>query len=227
MTTNWRRWSSVFWLGTALTILAACSGSDKALPGEPVATDPEVGEVKVPTSDFATNTHAAESTATTNPDAVPDSVEPPSVPVESDTSEPVTLDTADVKNMDGDHAAQAQAAPTETPPTFDEAAIGASGDDAANYIPSEGKTKSGRKHLAKGGKRASKSKMQSKQKGKGVRYVAVSTLNVRSKPNTNARIVKKLKAGDEVQAHIKGQWARIGKGQWVKTKYLSKKGPGG
>ncbi|MBM4251624.1 MAG: SH3 domain-containing protein [Deltaproteobacteria bacterium] len=225
MTTRWRRWSNVLWLGAALHVMAACSGSDQAAPSDPVLVEPEVGEAKVPTSDFATSTHAQESAAPTNPEAVPDAVEPPPAPIESDTGEPVALDSADVKTMDGDHAAQA---PSETPPTFEEGALGAAGDDAASYLPAEGKAKGARAHHGRSasGKRG-KHKMHGKNKGKAVRYVAVGTLNVRSKPSANARVVKKLKAGDEVQAHIKGQWARIGKGQWVKAKYLTKKAPGG
>jgi uncharacterized protein YgiM (DUF1202 family) len=224
MTTSWRRWSNLLWFGTVLTVITACSGGDKAAT-DPVVVEPEVGEAKVPTSDFATNTHAVESAASTNPEAVPDAVEPPSAPVETDTGEPLTLENSDVKSMDGDHAA---AAPSETPPTFEEGALGAVGDDASNYVPSEGKGKSGRsKQHVRGAGKHGKHKMHGKNKGKGVRYVAVGTLNVRSKPSANARVVKKLKSGDEVQAQIKGQWARIGKGQWVKAKYLSKKAPGG
>lgn len=49
-------------------------------------------------------------------------------------------------------------------------------------------------------------------------------LNVRSGPGMSYKVVKTLKAGDEVVVKEKsGAWARIGKGQWTSSSYLSAK----
>ena len=57
------------------------------------------------------------------------------------------------------------------------------------------------------------------------RYVSIKgTLKVRQTPSSKAKIVKELVNGKKVKVYqTKGEWDRIGKDQWVKTKYLVKK----
>lgn len=56
-----------------------------------------------------------------------------------------------------------------------------------------------------------------------VRYVKGTLLNVRAKPSLKAPVVRKLLGGAEVRAEIHGGWAKIGDGEWVRTKHLSTK----
>lgn len=57
--------------------------------------------------------------------------------------------------------------------------------------------------------------------GSVVKYVDAKLLNVRSGPNLKSPIVKRILGGAKVHAQIKGEYAKIGNGQWVKSKFLS------
>ena len=59
-----------------------------------------------------------------------------------------------------------------------------------------------------------------------VRYVNTAKLNVRSGPSRSASVVRQLKRGDRVNAEMQGKFAKIGKGEWVRTKLLTAKAPG-
>ena len=59
-----------------------------------------------------------------------------------------------------------------------------------------------------------------------VRYVNAAKLNVRSGPSRSASVVRQLKRGDKVNAEFQGKFAKIGKGEWVRTKLLTAKAPG-
>ncbi len=68
--------------------------------------------------------------------------------------------------------------------------------------------------------KAIKKKKSSKS---STRVVKAAKLNIRSKPNPKAKSVGVLNHGDQVEVlSIKGSWAKLGPGKWVKTKYLSK-----
>jgi uncharacterized protein YgiM (DUF1202 family) len=61
---------------------------------------------------------------------------------------------------------------------------------------------------------------------KVTRYVAVESLNVRSKPQLDAEVVAKLARGSMLPVVISGAWARIGDSQWIQVRYLSDRKPG-
>lgn len=58
------------------------------------------------------------------------------------------------------------------------------------------------------------------------RVVTATKLNVRSGPSRKASVVRQLTRGDEVQAVIKGKFAKIGEGEYVRAKYLAANGKG-
>ena len=58
--------------------------------------------------------------------------------------------------------------------------------------------------------------------GQTTRYVDAILLNVRSKPNARAPIVRRLLGGARVRVEIHGGWSKLRAGQWVRTRHLSK-----
>jgi uncharacterized protein YgiM (DUF1202 family) len=56
---------------------------------------------------------------------------------------------------------------------------------------------------------------------KVTRYVAVESLNVRSKPQLDAEVVAKLARGSMLPVIIDGAWARLGDAQWIQVRYLT------
>jgi hypothetical protein len=55
-----------------------------------------------------------------------------------------------------------------------------------------------------------------------VRYVGVQNLNVRSRADTHAPIVGRLAQGSMITVSVDGAWAKIGEGQFVAVKHLTK-----
>ena len=58
--------------------------------------------------------------------------------------------------------------------------------------------------------------------GKAKRYVKALQLNVRSKANSKSKIVRVISRGDEVNVSYMGKWAKLGNGEFIRTKHLSK-----
>lgn len=59
--------------------------------------------------------------------------------------------------------------------------------------------------------------------GPEVRYITSFQLNVRTKPNRFAPIIRNLDRGTEVHVKITGGWAELEKGQYIRSRHLSKK----
>jgi len=118
---------------------------------------------------------------------------------------------------------------------------GAFNDNQPNYQPAPGSSQSptipdvgpasdgnqagGSKAAAEPGKIRNSGKRSAKHAGNGTvgatRYVDAVMLNVRSKPNSKAPIVRRLLGGATVKVEIRGKWAKIKNGQWLRAKYLS------
>jgi hypothetical protein len=65
-------------------------------------------------------------------------------------------------------------------------------------------------------------KLTKAPKGKTTRYVNAVLLNVRGKPTTKSKVVRRLLGGAKIYVQIgKGGWAKIRDGQWVRTSFLS------
>lgn len=197
---------------TATLVLAvlACSG-DPQTPSEPVT---------------ASGTEAASADpGNTQPveEAIPN--EAPSNTAD-DTPGSLTDDPYGAPQMpqgSGDEAAPAEGTAPSTTDDYNEAFESdlESGDtsSSSNNTPDSGinnqkpssnkKTKSGK--YSKGGKSGKKL----------TRYVNATLLNVRSKPNAKAPIVRRLLGGAKVEVEIHGQFAKIKEGQWCRTKFLS------
>lgn len=61
--------------------------------------------------------------------------------------------------------------------------------------------------------------------GPQVRYIKSAELNVREKPDRYSKIVGVLKEGDKVRVHIKGGWAKLDEGRWIRSRWLVKRKP--
>lgn len=72
-----------------------------------------------------------------------------------------------------------------------------------------------------GEKPAKGKKAKKLAKGKQQRYVDAVMLNVRAKPAKGAPVVRRLLGGAMINVELKGKWAKIKDGQWVRTKFLS------
>jgi hypothetical protein len=57
------------------------------------------------------------------------------------------------------------------------------------------------------------------------RYIKASELNIRSQPNRFSKVVGTLVGGDEVRVTIHGGWAKLGDGQWIRSRWLVKNYP--
>jgi uncharacterized protein YgiM (DUF1202 family) len=61
--------------------------------------------------------------------------------------------------------------------------------------------------------------------GPQVRYIKSTELNVREKPDRYSKIVGVLKGGDKVRVQIKGGWAKLDEGRWIRSRWLVKHKP--
>jgi hypothetical protein len=61
--------------------------------------------------------------------------------------------------------------------------------------------------------------------GPQVRYIKSAELNVREKPDRYSKIVGVLKGGDKVRVQIKGGWAKLDAGRWIRSRWLVKHKP--
>ncbi len=205
---RWRSFTQKHMVISAISLILSisCTSTDSGDGGAGEGTTAE-GEALLPTPPESSG-------------ELPDTPSEP--PAAADT--PVTPeDTAVTGSLtDPDPATPVEAAPAPAPGesviddvTADQPIIEESVPpplDADQGMPAAGKAK---------GKKAKGKKGQ----GPVTRIVKAARLNVRAKPNLKAKTVAVLKHGDEVQAEIKGGWAKIGPGQWVRAKHLSK--PGG
>jgi uncharacterized protein YgiM (DUF1202 family) len=81
---------------------------------------------------------------------------------------------------------------------------------------------------------ATKAKGKGKVKGKGrsgdgkvskgrPHIVTAQVLNVRSGPSRKAKVVRQLEKGAKVRVlEVRGPFARIGEGEWVRTRHIAK-----
>ena len=218
MTASQRQGFLSLWFTVTLSLLAACSDSDKKSPQEPVAAGAESATAESATPDSGIS---AEGAAVASSDVKESGATREPVAATSEQGEQPLADSEPVPEgpLDGEEVAIDSAAPAP----FQEGGLGEG--TQANEMPvdqSSGAGHRGHKHKAKGGKHGKVSK------GKATRYVKASTLNVRSKPSVKASVVRKLQAGEEVRVvSKKGKWVKIAKGQWVQSKFLSPKAPGG
>ena len=91
---------------------------------------------------------------------------------------------------------------------------------ATNGVKREGNHHAVGAHHGKPGKHGKHAKKPTPS-GTSVRYVNAKLLNVRSSPNRKAKSVRQLSSGSEVTVELHGKWAKIKKGEWIRTKYLS------
>ena len=217
MTASQRQGFLSLWFTATFSLLAACSDSDQKSPQEPVAAVTESS-----TESAAAESAPSAEVAAATPNEVKESATPREpVAATSEQGEQPMADSEPVPEapLDGEAVAVEQAAPAP----FQEGALGEA--PQANDLSMDQASGSGRrghKHKAKGGKHGKVSK------AKATRYVKATTLNVRSKPSVKASVVRKLQAGEEVRVvSKKGKWVKIAKGQWVQSKFLSPKAPGG
>jgi hypothetical protein len=63
--------------------------------------------------------------------------------------------------------------------------------------------------------------------GPQVRYIKAVELNVREKPDRYSKIVGVLKGGDKVRVQVKGGWAKLDEGRWIRSRWLVKRKPAG
>jgi len=68
-------------------------------------------------------------------------------------------------------------------------------------------------------------KVAAKKQGPETAYVMADTLNVRSAPKMNAAVVGKLARGSMFKVTYIGEWAKIGEGQFVMARFLSRNPP--
>ena len=61
--------------------------------------------------------------------------------------------------------------------------------------------------------------------GKQTRYIKADRLNIREKPNRFSKVVGELQHGDQVHVTIRGAWAKLEDGQWIRSRWLIKKTP--
>lgn len=61
--------------------------------------------------------------------------------------------------------------------------------------------------------------------GPQVRYIKAAELNVREKPDRYSKIVGVLKGGDKVRVQLKGGWAKLDDGRWIRSRWLVKRKP--
>jgi hypothetical protein len=63
--------------------------------------------------------------------------------------------------------------------------------------------------------------------GPQIRYIKAVELNVREKPDRYSQIVGVLKGGDKVRVKVKGGWAKLDEGRWIRSRWLVKQKPTG
>jgi uncharacterized protein YgiM (DUF1202 family) len=218
MTASQRQGFLSLWFTATFSLLAACSDSDQKSPQEPVAaaTDSVSGD------SAATESGAGADAAAIAPNDTKENATPREpVAATSEQGEQPLADSEPVPEAPFD--GEAVAVDSSAPAPFQEGDLDEG--SQANEMPvdqSSGSGHRGHKHKAKGAKHGKFSK------GKATRYVKASTLNVRSKPSLKASVVRKLQAGEVVRVVAKkGKWVKIAKGQWVQSKFLSPKAPGG
>lgn len=61
---------------------------------------------------------------------------------------------------------------------------------------------------------------------KVTRFVATYAINVRTQPTKSASTVGWVKQGDKVNVVISGDWAKLGEGRFIASKYLAEGNPG-
>ena len=222
------------YVGVLIAVMAALStgcSDDKDVPQEVVAPAAE----KTPYPEDQDLALGDKQEAATPPAA--DTSAPSEGAVVKDLTTDQTPPASEQPAPDGATAAQ----PAE-PPVVDGDAVGAAfaqntpsyepalstlpPEDSAHLSDTNGGKREAKRHAvgahrgkpSKHGKHAKKSPSSS---GTGVRYVNAKLLNVRSSPSRKAKTVRQLSGGSEVTVELHGKWAKIKKGEWVRTKYLS------
>ena len=62
-------------------------------------------------------------------------------------------------------------------------------------------------------------------RGSQKRFIKAWERNIRSQPNRYSKIVGLLKGGDQVNVTIRGGWAKLDDGQWIRSRWLVKSAP--
>jgi len=148
--------------------------------------------------------------------------------VGEDLSSGSEADTAGIPSMGSDSLTDPLA-----DPTYDAGTSGST--NSLGYSPATKKPAAPKAAARKKSAKAKKSKSKSAAamaagsggesfgSGSSVRYVTAIQLNVRSAPNRRASMVRRIKGGDKVNVTMTGSWAKLGEGEYVRTKFLSKK----
>ena len=223
MTASQRQGFLSLWFMATFSLLAACSDSNQKSPQEPVAegTASAVAESGAAESGAAESVAPAKESAGLSGEAkdVATAREPVAATTEQGEQPAADAESVPEVPLDGEAVAVNPAEPAP----FQEG--GLSEAPQVNEMPvdqSAGSPHGRHKYKAKGSKHGNVSRSNA------TRYVKVTTLNVRSKPSVKASVVRKLQAGEEVRiVYKKGKWVKIAKGQWVQSKFLSPKAPGG
>jgi len=120
---------------------------------------------------------------------------------------------------------------TEVPPPAASSSITDDQSTGPGYVPARKKTKKAPAVVANSsGKKKKKAKSKSGPKiagkqsknGESTRYVKAIQLNIRSAPDRKSTVVRRIKGGDKVTVTFEGPWAKLGEGEYIRTKYLSK-----
>lgn len=183
-----------------LFMVTACAGDEENAPQEPVLAEPDTGNY--PDDPALAKDPNAPADAAKTPDD-----EPVGTLTDNGTAPPEPP-TAGV-SPDSDGEGEGPLGAFDDGPTHVEgpgANAAATGDESAKSSAAQ--------------KKKSKTK---KEPGQVTRYVSAVLLNVRTKPSSRAKIVRRLNGGEKVQVTVMGKFAKLGESEWVAAKYLSRK----
>lgn len=222
MKVNVSMWSSVLLvslLASTLGLIVSCSTTHSnekeldvatldpnapALPPEPTATPEAEAIAAVPTP--MPSSAVKEATTT-----------PPPATVAQDT--PVTTPKVDELLNDGDDDSG------EPIGTLDDSGHGDSGkkervasEDDDNYVAKKPKTLKPRVGNPDGSPRVFGT-------GKQKRFIKADQLHIRVQPDRYSKSIGIIYGGDEVHVTIRGDWAKLEEGQWIRSRWLVKTAP--
>ncbi len=61
--------------------------------------------------------------------------------------------------------------------------------------------------------------------GPTIRYVSATYMHIRSKPDRFSTSLGELHMGDEVHVTLRGGWAKLDEGKWIRSRWLTKSPP--
>lgn len=196
----------------AMLLVSSCADSAESDPQEPVA--PSAGESPYPE----------------DPDLKPADPDGASPPKDEELPGQLTEDPFGAPKLGASGADEGIAASTPSDETLPlpETDLSASFNDAASPAsepaakPKAAPAANKKKSLSATKAAGKASKASAATTGKKVtRYVRPTMLNVRAKPSLKAPVVKRLLGGSSIEVELHGAYAKIGEGQWVRSKHLS------